>query len=253
MTDFFTAHDSDFINPDTLHLYSNTNAHLLKAPPHAFVLELPGLGGGSCMGGGPDIAPYDHILAPYLAEQGILLCYAFPGPWSWMNKSAVRVINALIDAIRAAYGFTEATPWVVMGGSMGGLGSLIYTASGKHTPNACLSVCPCVDVPACFDCVPDIPRTLFCAVADLDMPIAEGLKTISPRHRLHEMPRIPYHIVCDCADALFPEAMTDAYVADLVAAGHEVTYHRLEGCTHGAITAEEWDYIRSFLVAHLNS
>ncbi len=127
-----------------------------------------------------------------------------------MNKSAIRVVNALIDALREAYGLTAATPWTVMGGSMGGLGALIYAAVGKHTPTACLSVCPCVDVPACYACVPDIPRTLFCAVADLDLPIAEGLKTVSPCHRIAEMPRIPYHIVCDCADALFPEALTDA-------------------------------------------
>ncbi len=243
--------DRDLINPATLHLYCNTNARLLTSPPRAYVLEFPGLGGGSCMGGCADPAPYEHLLAPYLAEQGILLAYTFPGPWSWMNRSAVRAVNALVDALREAYGFTEDTPWAVMGGSMGGLGALIYAAAGKHTPTACLSVCPCVDVPACYDCAPDIPRTLFSAVADLDLPIAEGLKTISPRHRLAEMPRIPYHIVCDCADALFPEALTDAYVADLAAAGHEVTYHRLEGCPHGAITEEEWGCIRAFLTRQL--
>ncbi len=203
------------------------------------------------MGGVADLSPYGHLLAPYLAERGILLAYTFPGPWSWMNRSAVRVINAVVDAIRETYAFDEHTPWAVMGGSMGGLGALIYAASGRHTPTACLSVCPCVDVPACYDCVPDIPRSLFCAVADLDLPISEGLKTISPRHRLADMPRIPYHIVCDCADALFPEAMTDAYVAELVARGRDVTYHRLSGCPHGAITEEEWGSIRAFLCEKL--
>ncbi len=68
------------------------------------MLEFPGLGGGSCMGGVPDISPYGHLLAPYLAEHGILLFYTFPGPWSWMNKSAVRVIDATVDAIRAFLG-----------------------------------------------------------------------------------------------------------------------------------------------------
>ncbi len=239
--------DRDFIHPETLSLYANTNAHLLARPPRAYVLEFPGLGGGSCMGGTADVSAYGHLLAPYLAERDILLAYVHHGPWSWMNRSAVRYVDAVVEAIRAAYRFTDETPWAVMGGSMGGLGALIYTASGRHTPHACLSVCPCVDVPACCACVPDIPRTLFCAVADLDMPISEGLKTISPRHRIADMPAIPYHIVCDCADALFPEALTDAYVADLRAQGHSVTYHRLDGCTHGAITEEEWGCIRNFL------
>lgn len=247
----YTAADRDFINPRTLQLYCNSNAHLLTAPPSAFVLEFPGLGGCSCMGGTAELAPYGHLLAPDLAEQGILLAYTFPGPWSWMNRSGVRVINALVAAIREAYGLTEATPWAVMGGSMGGLGALIYAAAGAYTPTACLSVCPCVDVPACYPCVPDIPRTLFCAVADLELPIAEGLKTISPRHRVADMPHIPYHIVCDCADALFPEEMTDAYVDELRAAGHTVTYHRLAGCPHGAITEAEWAAIRAFLTGHL--
>ncbi len=241
--------DRGFINSETLHLYCNTNAHLLTEPPQGYVLEFPGLGGGSCMGGVMTMEPYGHLLAPALAEAGILLVYTFPGPWSWMNRSAVRTADALIDALREAYDFSDATPWMVMGGSMGGLGALIYAAAGRHTPSACLSVCPCVDVPACYNCVADIPRTLFCAVADLDLPISEGLKTISPRHRLAEMPNIPYHIVCDCADNLFPEAMTDAYVADLIASGHEVTYHRLEGCTHGAITADEWVFIQDYIIA----
>ncbi len=239
--------DRDLINPDTLHLYANTNAHLLATVPRAFVLEFPGLGGGSCMGGTADLAPYGHLLAPYLAERGILLAYVHLGPWSWMNRSAVRYVDAVVDAIRDAYDLDDTTPWMVMGGSMGGLGALNYVTSGRHTPRACLSVCPCVDVPACYACVPDIPRSLFCAVADLELPIHEGLKSISPRHRLEDLPRIPYHIVCDCADALFPEALTDAYVADMIARGHDVTYHRLPGCPHGAITEEEWGEIRAFL------
>ncbi len=243
--------DHSFIRPDTLHLYCNTNARLLRTPPRAFILEFPGLGGGSCLGGTLDMTPYEHTLAPAFAEQGILLAYTFPGPWSWMNRGAVRIIDALVDALREAYGWDESTPWAVMGGSMGGLGALIYVASSRHTPTACLAACPCVDVPACFDCVPDIPRSLVAAVADYDMPIAEGLCTISPRHRLADMPRIPYHIICDCADALFPEALTDAYVAALIAAGHDVTYHRLPDATHGALTAEEWDAVRDFMRKHL--
>ncbi len=246
-----SASDCNFISSETLHFYANTNAHLLTAPPRAYVLEFPGLGGGSCMGGTADVTPYGHLLAPFLAERGILLAYVHHGPWSWMNRSAVRYVDAVVDAIRAAYGFDDATPWAVMGGSMGGLGALIYTASGRRPPHACLSVCPCVDVPACYACVPDIPRSLFCAVADLDMPIAEGLKTISPCHRLDDMPHIPYHIVCDCADALFPEALTDAYAAELLSRGHNVTYHRLSDCPHGAITEAEWAYIRAFLLDKL--
>ncbi len=136
--------DSAYLNPETLSLYCNTNARLLREAPRAYVPELPGLGGGSCLGGTLDMVPYEHLLAPYLAERGILLVYAFPGPWSWMNRAAIRA-----------------------------------------------------------------------------------------------------------TDALFPAALTDAYVADLCAAGHDVTYHRLPNCGHGILTEAEWGIIRDFLTGHL--
>ncbi len=251
----YTLTDRDLIHPDTVELYCNTNAHLLKEPPEAFVLEFPGLGGGSCLGGCMDMGPYNGPLSGLLSEHHILQVYTFPGPWSWMNRGAVRMVNALVDAIREKYGFAEATPWAVMGGSMGGMGALIYTASHggdpAYTPTACLAHCPCVDVPDRVYCDKSIPRTLFRAVADYEMPIAEALKTISPIHRLDDMPRVPYHIINDLCDELFPSEQMDGYVELLRAKGHDVTYHRLPDCRHGELTGEEWDHIRGFLLKHL--
>ena len=255
MATSYIASDKDFINPQTLDLYCNTNAHLLTAPPAAFVLEFPGLGGGSCLGGCMDLGPYNGPLSGFLAEHGILQVYTFPGPWSWMNRGAVRNINALVDALREAYGFTDDAPWAVMGGSMGGMGALIYTASHggdpARTPTACLAHCPCVDVVDRIYCKENIPRTFFSAVADYEMPIAEALKTLSPLCRLQDMPSIPYHIINDLADALFPPEQMDGYVEAMVALGHDVTYHRLENCGHGELTEVEWENIRTFLLTHL--
>lgn len=251
----YTACDQHYINPDTIELYGNTNAHLLTAPPVAFVLEFPGLGGGSCLGGCMDRAPYNGPLSGFLADHGILQVYTFPGPWSWMNRGAVRMVNALVDALREAYGFTAETPWAVMGGSMGGQAALIYAASGSgnpaRTPTACLAHCPCVDVLDRFYCHPDVPRSFFRAVADYEMPIEDALKTLSPLLRLEDMPHIPYHIINDLADELFPHEQMDGYVESLRGLGHDVTYHRLENCRHGELTGEEWEHIRAFLLKHL--
>ena len=255
MSAAYTAADRDFINPDTVELYCNTNAHLLTAAPRAFVLEFPGLGGGSCLGGSMEMAPYNGPLSAELAAHGILQAYVFPGPWSWMNRGAVRMINALVDALRAKYGWDADTPWAVMGGSMGGLGALIYTASHggdpARTPVACLAHCPCVDVPDRLYCKAEVTRTLFRAVADYEMPIAEALLTLSPCHRVDDMPYVPYHVINDLEDELFPAEQMDAYVQRMLEKGHDVTYHRLEGCTHGGLTAEEWEHIRRFLLFHL--
>ena len=255
-TTSYCANDNDFINPGTIDVYCNTNAHLLTSPPRAFVLELPGLGGGSCLGGCMDIGPYNGPLSAILAKHGILQAYVFPGPWSWMNRGAIRMIHALVDALREKYDLTEASPWGVMGGSMGGQGALIYSASHggdpSRVPTVCLAHCPCVDVPDRVYCHPDVPRTLFRAVADYEMPIDEALKTLSPTHRLGDMPFIPYYVINDLADELFPYEQMDVYVARMRSKGHNVTYHRLEGCRHGELTTEEWDNIRSFLLTHLS-
>ena len=250
-----TAADRRFINPETLSAYCNTNAHLLTIPPVAFVLEFPGLGGGSCLGGSMDMGDYQSPLAQFLAAHGILLAYLFPGPWSWMNRGAVRMVDAVVDALREQYGLNEATPWMVMGGSMGGQSALIYAATHRehpaYTPTACIAHCPCVDVLDRYDCAPTVPRSLFRAVADYDMPIEEALQTISPVCRLADMPPIPYHIINDLSDELFPPEQMDAYVESLRRLGHRVTYHRLENCRHGELTESEWDYIRTYLLQHL--
>jgi homoserine acetyltransferase len=142
-----------------------------------------------------------------------------------------------------------------MGGSMGGMGALVYTASHggdpARTPTACLAHCPCVDVIGSIYCAENVPRTFFRAVADYEMPIAEALKILSPLHRLEDMPHIPYHIINDLSDELFPFEQMDGYVEKLRGLGHDVTYHRLENCRHGELTGEEWEHISAFLLNHL--
>lgn len=250
----FTDTDNLFINADTISYYCNTNAHLIKGTVRGFVLEFPGLGGGSCMGGNMDQGDYNGGLSEVFAEHGILLAYTFPGPWSWMNRGAVRMVNALVKALRAKYGLSADSPWAVMGGSMGGLGALMYSAAcaanteNVGLPKVCVAVCPCVDVRAVMHTVQDIPRTIFRAVSDFDMSIEDGIRMISPKHHVAEMPRIPYLVVCDCDDAIIPEEHINSYVADMRACGYDVTHDHLPHCGHGAITEEEWGRIREFIL-----
>jgi len=210
------------------------------------------------MGGNMDQGDYNGGLPEILAKEGILLVYTFPGPWSWMNKGAIRMVNALVKALREKYGLTEKTPWAVMGGSMGGLGALMYSAAcatredSVGLPEVCVAVCPCVDVRAVMHVVQDIPRTVFRAVSDFDMPIEEGIKMISPKHHVAEMPKIPYLVVCDCDDAIIAEELINNYVDDMRAHGHNVTHDHLPHCGHGAITEEEWVRIVEFLLGAFN-
>lgn len=243
--------DRDYINPQTLHLYCNTNEKILCTPVRGFVLEFPGLGGGSCMGGCMDISPYHHGYATELAQEGILVAYLFSGPWSWMNAGAVRMVDLVVDAMREKYQLDENIPWLVTGGSMGGLGALMYCATSKKIPTACLAMCPCTDVQACYDASPNFPRTIVSAVAPYDMPISEGIKRISPICHVENMPHIPYMVVNDCADEYFPDGMTDTYIDAMNERGHQVVYECLQGCRHGEITPDAWLHMIAFMRKHL--
>ena len=224
--------DLQYINRDTYLLYANTNESFLTLPLRGIVLELPGLGGGSCLGGFMDMRPYDSEWARDFGKHGILLVYLFPGPWSWGNTGAVRMADAVIDAILDKYD-AHSLPVGVCGGSMGGLGALIFAADTRHTPCAVAAACPCTDVIESFDCRADIPRTFIGAVACYDMPLAQALCRISPAHRIPDMPRATYYICSDGADLLFPEELCNNYVHSMREVGHTVEYDRQPGLGHG--------------------
>ena len=120
-----------YINKDTIYYYAKTNEKFVKHPIKGIALEFPGLGGGSCLGGLDDLGDYDTDFAKQAAEAGVVLAYVYTGPWSWMNTGAVRVADAVVDALKEKYDLGE-VPIVTSGGSMGGLGSLIYVASTLH-------------------------------------------------------------------------------------------------------------------------
>ncbi len=162
----FAAEDASYIHPDTLPYYCRTNETLLPADvrPKGIVLEFPGLDGNSCLGGSMnELTPYVTPFTQRCAEHGIIAAYLFPGPWSWMNRGAVRLTDLVVDALIEKYGFDMKDPvrLAVTGGSMGGQSALIYTMDSRHAVDACAAHCPCCDVPACFDAHPEFPRTFL--------------------------------------------------------------------------------------------
>ena len=94
------------INKDTLNYFARTNEKVLTGPIRGVVLEFPGLGGGSCMGGVDAVGEYTAAYGLRCGRENILLAYVFTGPWSWMNDSAVKITDAVVDAIWERYGLT---------------------------------------------------------------------------------------------------------------------------------------------------
>jgi len=242
-----TYDDSRFFCPDAITLYANTNEAYLRLPVKGIIVELPGLGGGSCLGGSMERGDYSAEHAREYGQKGIVMAYMFPGPWSWGNAGAVRMTDGVIDALMAKYALPADTPIVISGGSMGGMGALNFAAYTRHALGGVAAACPCVDVLACMHCRADFPRTYISAVAGYDMPLEEALKSISPVELVDRMPDVPYCISSDGADELFPEKQCHDYVQALRGRGLRVDYLPQPGLTHGGFLPEVWQAMHAFM------
>lgn len=254
----FSDKDTLYVNKNNITSYCNTNEALLPAGKKVtgIVLEFPGLDGNSCLGGTMNhMTTYNNAFTQECAAKGLVVAYMFPGPWSWMNKGAVRIIDLVVDAFMDKYGFEteEDFTLVVMGGSMGGLGALIYTIDTRHTVDACVSHCPCYNVIECYDANPAFPRTFLAAVNDYDMPLEDALKQISPEHRIADMPDIPYIVTADELDDCFPYKGVQRLADKMSAAGLKVTYMFLEGQQHGGMSAEDRETVNEFIFKYSKS
>jgi len=246
----YTDDISRFITPETLTQFCNTNECLFASgeAPSALIVELPGLGGSSCLGGCVDFGDYVTDDTRDYARHGILALYIFPGPWSWGSIGAVRMTDAVVDAAILKYGLPADVPITVCGGSMGGMGALLYAADTRHRLAAVGAACPGTDTLAAYEHNPEFRRTYISAVAGYDMPISEALKRISPVERIDEMPDIPYFICSDGEDECFPEEYCNEYVEKLRKKGKNVTYYRQEGLRHGYFSKEAGSAMHSFLM-----
>ncbi|MBE6542207.1 MAG: alpha/beta hydrolase [Ruminococcaceae bacterium] len=237
---------NEYINQNTLCYYAQTNEKFIKSNPKGIILEFPGLGGGSCLGGVDNVEDYSSDFAKKCAENGIILAYVFTGPWSWMNEGGVRIADAVVDALCEKYSFNNPTI-VARGGSMGGLGALIYSLHSSHKITACSAACPCIDVIEAIYAHPNFPRTFISAVAGYkDSSLTESLMTLSPMHNIDKMPHIPYFIACCCDDELFSEEELDRYVEKMRASGYDIECVKMIGKKHGYFSSEGLERMREF-------
>lgn len=171
----------------------------------------------------------------------------FPGPWSWGNKGAVRMADAVACALAKKYNLPENFPLAVSGGSMGGLVSLMFAADTTHKLSGVAAACPCVDVPKSLDCHPDFPRTYVSAVASYNMPLDEAIRAISPIRRINDFPKVPFFICSDAADDLFAEEDCDIFVSKLKQTGYDIEYYQQPGKLHGDFFPEIREKFHVFL------
>ena len=79
------------ITAQDLRLFARTNEEILSKDVKAIVLIFHGLGCGS------DMRYALGSLERKCAENGILTLHPYYGPWSWMNMSAVRFVDRVVE------------------------------------------------------------------------------------------------------------------------------------------------------------
>lgn len=247
----FAEDDAKFINFEDISYYARTNLKYIKGDIKGIIVEFPGLGGSSCLGGRVEMEvsdnEYNNDYALSLAEEGIAILYMYCGPWSWGNRGVIRMADLVVDAVLKQYSLSSDTPIVSTGGSMGGLGALMYTIDSRQNIVGCMAACPCFDVITAYDATASFPRTFLSAIASYDMPFNEALKKISAIERLDEMPKVPYYIVCNVEDDVFDDEGMAAFVELMKGKGQDVTFKVLPGTKHGEFTPEETISYRAFI------
>jgi dipeptidyl aminopeptidase/acylaminoacyl peptidase len=213
------------MNIDEIREVAWVGDEFVQGPLTGVVLTFHGLGGGHKGG------PSTEELA--WAQAGGLVVHPYTGPWSWMNRQARAFVDELVEEVCRAFRLPADAPLICTGGSMGGLGSLLYTRYARRAVAACMALCPVCDLKYHFCERPDLPATIRCAYRgypeDFDAVLAEH----SPLHQVERMPGIPYLIVHGEEDQAVSKAHhSDPMVAAMRARGLDVTYREVAVMKH---------------------
>jgi len=234
-----------FINPNNLSNFAYVNLDICKKPYKGIIYDFIGLGGMTFT----DDPPY-HF-AEKCSERNILYIMPYLNPWNWMNDTAIKTMDMIVDVVIEKTELKENSIIVSTGGSMGGLCALTYSAKAKITPNACAANCPVCDSVFHEKERPDLPRTYVSAFLHYGGDLSEAISTSSPFSIVEKMPKIPYYIVHGTEDtAVNIKIHSDPFVKKMRSYGHDITYDVVEGMGHCNISSDNeeryYDFIFSF-------
>lgn len=177
----------NFMNWENISDYAFVNTDSLKGEPRGIVMNLHGYTDASTF---TKSNPY----AAAMGEAGIVFVFPYYSVWAWMSKSSFAYLEEVLDVVYAHYGFDENTPFVVTGGSMGGMTAMMYSLYGNKKARACACNCPVTDLPRIFERGKDMRRAIYSAHNLDERPLSECLEANSPIHNAERLPNIPYYI-----------------------------------------------------------
>ncbi|MBQ8114184.1 MAG: prolyl oligopeptidase family serine peptidase [Kiritimatiellae bacterium] len=226
---------SDFtsrITWETLSSFCHSNLADVKEPVRGIVVEHHGLG---CVWFKPN---EQKGWGKDLADKGIAIVHPHYNPWCWMNDTAVRFSDRIVDCVIEHYGLEPDAHVCSMGRSMGGLGALVYARYSRKNVVAAVANCPVCDLPYHYTERPDLPRTLTTAFADAP-DFDAALKSHSPIDLVPQMPDINYFVAHSSADkSVNKERHSDRFVEAMRKAGRRIEYAISEGTGHCQLTPD---------------
>lgn len=229
------------INKDNLRSFAYTNEDKIAGEIKGVVVEFFGLGFQNMFEDLPQGNSY--------AEKGLLFVVPYTNPWGWMNRSETGLADEIIDVLFEKLSLPQDIPLIYTGGSMGGLGGIVYTKYSKRTPASCVVSCPVCDLPYHYTERPDLPRTLYSAFYDYDGSFDEALKSASPIHLAHEMPKsVSYHIIhCDEDKSVNIDRHSKIFVSEMKKYGYDITFDICRGRDHCDLSQEMKDKYFSYI------
>lgn len=219
------------ITYENLRSFTYSNDRLIKGSIKGIVINFHGLGVSSMCNDDPGDALE-------FAEEGIIYLHPYYNPWCWMNEQTVSYVDEIVDVICDGYSLGGDVKIVSSGGSMGGLGALVYCVYSKRMPSACVANCPVCDLPFHMTERSDLPRTLYSAFANFDGTMEEALRSRSPLHLVDRMPHIPYTVFHCLGDkSVNIDRHSEAFVKAMKQS-HDIEYIRVAHRNHCNLSAE---------------
>lgn len=240
-----------FITAKNIEDFCITNERCLKNGVNGIkklAVEFPGFDGNSCLSGNFNNIELNNGFAQALGDANILLIYVFTGPWNWMRDVSVKTVDDIIGSVKEKYKLPENIEIVLTGGSMGGLGALMYAANGKYKASACAVSCPVCDLFAVSKFSHFFAASVYFACAHYNCDYDTAVKDLSPLYRVKDFPKIKYFVLwCDKDDVIYPNENAIPLIEKMTAAGLDLKTLKLENKGHCEHTAEGLDRLIEFI------
>ncbi|MBR5515171.1 MAG: hypothetical protein IKU52_03090 [Clostridia bacterium] len=232
------------VTKENIKKFAYTNEELINGEPKAVIFEFHGLNDG--ISTNIPHSSFSHLSA----ENSVLYVRPFYGPWNWMNRASVRLVDEIADALFEKYG--KIMPVASTGLSMGGLSALIYSRYGKYTPTVCAAICPVCDLVYHYNEREDTARTIYSALGGYEIPLDEAIVLNSPLHQLENLPDIKYLIASTlCDDEVDITKHSDIFVEKMKELGRDIEHIKIPDQGHCSLTKEAAGYYKNFIIKNI--